>query len=271
MRRYRLLIEYDGTEYAGWQRQENALAVQQVAERAWERITGEKTSVIGASRTDAGVHALWQVAHVDSETRIPAEKLCFALNASLPPDVRVWRSEEAEAGFHACRNALRKRYDYTWALGPFAPAIGYRQAWHMPYALDEAAMESALASLIGLHDFAAFAASGHSAKTTVREIFSAALAREGRYLRLSVEGSGFLYNMVRIIAGTLTDIGKGKLAAEAFAQALRSLDREDLGQTAPPQGLCLMRIDYEASNIFAHRRKANEKQSQNDQKPPRAL
>ncbi len=239
-----LRIEYDGTAYAGWQRQENAMTVQRAVEIAWEKRTGEKRTIVGASRTDAGVHALCQAAHVDTETRIPAEKLAFALNAYLPGDIRVWESRTVPEGFHVCRDALRKRYEYTIARGAHAPAIGRDYAWHVYAPLDVSVMERALRDILGKHDFRAFAAAGSSAKTTVREIFSVDIREIGRLIVIGVEGNGFLYNMVRIIAGTLADIGRGRLASDVFLRAFAEGDRECLGQTAPARGLCLLRIDY---------------------------
>ncbi len=248
-RRILLTISYDGTAYAGWQRQLNALAVQQVVERALAVLEGGPVGVIGASRTDAGVHALGQRAHFDTCGRIPAEKYPFALNTLLPRDVRVTAAREVPADFHARFCACGKEYTYCIHNAPHASALDRNRTAHVPTALDDAAMRMALPALIGTHDFAAFQAAGGTAKTTVRTLHAAALDRQDERITLTVSGNAFLYNMVRIIAGTLVEIGKGKLNADAFSVALRGGDRLALGPTAPPQGLTLVRVDYPAEAL----------------------
>lgn len=246
MRRIHLTVEYDGSEYAGWQRQSNAMTVQERLEEAVKKLTGECVCVSGASRTDAGVHALGQSAHFDTESRIPADKFSFALNTRLPPDIRVVNSEEVEPDFHARFSGRGKRYRYLIWASPHAGALNRRTHAHVIYPLDFKKMQAEAADLVGTHDFAAFAASGSVVKDTVRTIYRAELKRNGRELELTVEGNGFLYNMVRIIAGTLIGVGSGKLERGAFARAMLSLNRLDLGVTAPAHGLTLMEVFYDS-------------------------
>lgn len=242
--RIKLTIEYDGTAYAGWQRQENALAVQQVIEEALTKLTRARVVIAGASRTDAGVHALGQMAHFDTESRIPPDKYAFALNTMLPADIRIRKSEAVSDAFHARFSNKGKRYRYLIYQSPHAGALNRNTHAHVIYPLDDEKMRRELTALIGTHDFAAFAASGSVVKDTVRTIYSASLTRRGDELELLVEGSGFLYNMVRIIAGTLISVGAGRLEEGAFARAIQSGDRLDLGVTAPAHGLTLMEVYY---------------------------
>ena len=244
LRRIALTVAYDGTAYAGWQRQINATAVQQVLEEALEALTGASTAVTGASRTDAGVHALGQVAHFDTLSRIPAEKFAFALNTRLPRDIRVVESKAVAPDFHARFGASGKRYRYQIHNQPHAPALERHYRWHVPLPLDLIRMRREAQTVLGTHDFAAFAASGSCAKDTVRTVTAITIGQEGELVTLFVEGNGFLYNMVRILAGTLTDIGCGKCAEGAIAKALANTDRLALGQTAPAHGLTLMRVWY---------------------------
>ena len=249
MRRIHLIVEYDGTAYAGWQRQANAMTVQEKLERAILKLTGEELCVSGASRTDAGVHALGQSAHFDTESRIPADKFSFALNTMLPPDIRVTRSEEVPPEFHARFSTKGKRYRYLFHAAPHAGALTRNTHAHVIYPLDVERMQAEAQDLVGTHDFAAFAASGSVVKDTVRTIDRAEVTSEGSEIRLIVEGSGFLYNMVRIIAGTLIGVGSGKLEPGAFRRAIASGDRLDLGITAPAHGLTLMEVFYDPDDL----------------------
>ena len=245
MRRIHLIVEYDGTGYAGWQRQANALAVQQVLEEKLNKLTGERIVVHGASCTDAGVHALGQSVHFDTDSRIPGEKFSYALNALLPHDIRVNLSEDAAPDFHARFFATGKRYRYLFWDAPHAGALNRNTHAHSIYPLDVQKMQAEAEALIGTHDFAAFAASGSVVKDTVRTIWRADVTRDGHEVKLIVEGSGFLYNMVRIIAGTLRDVGSGKLEPGALRRAIETGNRLDLGVTAPAHGLTLMKVYYE--------------------------
>ncbi len=244
MRRIRLIVEYDGTNYAGWQRQSNALSVQQVLENAVRSLTGEEISLTGASRTDAGVHALGQNAHFDTNSRIPADKFAFALNTLLPDDIRVNGSSEVSRGFHARFSAVGKEYRYLIYSSPHSSALYRKLCAHVIYPLDTEKMRREAESMLGRHDFAPFAASGSIVKDTVREIDRIDVCRETPFIVMRVHGNGFLYNMVRILAGTLIAVGSGKLAPGAIERALKSGSRLELGITAPPQGLTLMRVDY---------------------------
>lgn len=244
MKRILLTVEYDGTNYAGWQRQTNGLAVQQVLEEALRQATGEPITVTGASRTDAGVHALGQAVHFDTNSRIPPEKYPFVLNTMLPRDVRVHTGREVPAGFHARFMTCGKRYTYRIINSRHASAIRRNTHVHVPLPLDLAPMQQAAQTLLGQHDFAAFQAAGGTAKTTVRTITRAELVRMGDEITLTVEGDAFLYNMVRIIAGTLIEIGMGRRSVSAFCEAYETLDRLRLGVTAPPHGLELTRVYY---------------------------
>jgi len=247
MKRILLTVEYDGTNYAGWQRQINGLAVQQVLEEALQKATKERIVVTGASRTDAGVHALGQAVHFDTESRIPPEKYPFVLNTMLPRDIRVHTGREVPEGFHARFMTCGKRYTYRIVNSRHASAIRRNTHVHVPLPLDLAPMQEAAKLLLGTHDYAAFQAAGGTAKTTIRTITKAELVQLDDEIILTVEGDAFLYNMVRIIAGTLIEIGHHRRGEDAFTRAISSGDRLDLGVTAPPHGLELTRVDYPAA------------------------
>ncbi len=244
MKRILLTVEYDGTNYAGWQRQTNGLAVQQVLEEALCKATRERIVVTGASRTDAGVHALGQAVHFDTSCNIPPEKYPFVLNTMLPRDVRVHSGVEVPGEFHARFMTSGKRYTYRIINTRHASAMKRNTHVHVPLPLDIAPMQEALGYLLGKHDYAAFQAAGGTAKTTIRTIRSAELVRQGDEITLTVEGDAFLYNMVRIIAGTLIEIGLGRRRVDAFADAYATLDRLSLGVTAPAHGLELTKVYY---------------------------
>ena len=244
MTRILLTVEYDGTGYAGWQRQLNGLAVQQVLEEALSSACGHPVTVTGASRTDAGVHALDQKVHFDTDSSIPPEKYPFVLNTLLPPDIRVLDGREVPADFHARFLTSGKTYTSRIWNARHASAMRRNTHWHVPVPLDEKPVREALESLPGKHDFAAFQASGGTAKTTVRTLRSAGLEIRGNEWILTVSGDAFLYNMVRIIAGTVAEIGQGRLLPDAFSVAFDTLDRLALGMTAPAHGLELTRVFY---------------------------
>ena len=251
MRRFVLVCEYDGTAYCGWQRQINGPSVQQALEEALCRLTGERICVTGSSRTDAGVHALGLCAHFDSATRIPADQLAFALNTMLPPDIRIRESRPAPPGFHARFAACGKVYRYGFYNARHDRAVGRQYSAHVPLPLDAARMHEEAQALLGTHDFAAFAASGSVAGSTVRTIYRAQVTRAGDEVTLLVLGDGFLYNMVRIIAGTLMEVGTGRREGGAIARAIATGDRLQLGQTAPAKGLTLVRVLYEGEEDAA--------------------
>lgn len=246
MRRIRMIIEYDGTNYSGWQRQINAISVQEKLETALRKLTRDDAlTVVGASRTDAGVHAYSQNVHFDTESRIPADKFAFALNTMLPEDIRVRKSFRVRDDFHARFQAKKKQYRYLFYNSPHASAICRNLSAHVMYKLDEALMDEEAKDMLGTHDFAPFAASGSEVKDTTRTIYNVSVTRNGDMIEMLVEGNGFLYNMVRILAGTLIGVGTGKIEKGAIRRALESGSRLDLGVTAPACGLTLMRIDYE--------------------------
>ena len=236
MKRILLTVEYDGTAYAGWQRQINGLAVQQVLEEALSSACGQPVTVTGASRTDAGVHALDQKVHFDTESTIPPDKYPFVLNNLLPADIRVQASREVPAGFHARFLTSGKTYTYRILNNRHGSALLRATRWP--------SMREALSFLPGTHDFAAFQAAGGTARTTLRTIDRAELSSRDAEITLTVSGNAFLYNMVRIIAGTLVEVGLGKREKDAFARAFVSLNRLDLGMTAPPCGLELTEVRY---------------------------
>lgn len=245
MRNIKLVLEYDGTNYAGWQRQKNALTIQQVLEEALYKLTGEKITVIGAGRTDSGVHARGQVANFLTASRIPAERFSFALNSVLPWDIRALDSHEVPHEFHARYWAKAKHYRYSIWVRPHAPAIGRNYYYHVPDSLDVDAMKAATRYIIGTHDFKAFQSTGSSAKNTVRTIYEAYWTWEPPcYLYFDIKGNGFLYNMVRILVGTFIEIGRHKMSESDIRQALESGDRNKAGPTAPAHGLCLEKVYY---------------------------
>ncbi|MBR4501137.1 MAG: tRNA pseudouridine(38-40) synthase TruA [Clostridia bacterium] len=239
-----LNVSYLGTNYVGWQFQENGISVQETLEKALFEATGLSIRVTGASRTDSGVHALGQRAHFDTPASIPAERYPFVLNRYLPEDVRVMLGQQVPGDFHARFAAREKTYTYRIYNAPHPSAITHAVSWHVPLPLDTEKMDRAVRTILGTYDFAAFAAAGGQAKTTVRRMLDASVSRSGPMIEIRITGTGFLYNMVRIISGTLAAIGLGKLDGDCFSRALQSLSRLDLGVTAPPQGLELTRVSY---------------------------
>ena len=244
MKRILLTVEYDGSAYAGWQRQLNGLAVQQVLEEALAKACGRPLTVTGSSRTDAGVHARMQMVHFDTNCSIPPEKYPFVLNNLLPPDIRVQAAREVPADFHARFLSCGKTYTYRILNNRHGSALLRLTHWHVPVPLDISAMRESLSFLLGTHDFSAFQAAGGTARTTVRTISRAELASDGPEIAVIVSGNAFLYNMVRIIAGTLVEAGLHKRGTDAFSRAFVSLNRLDLGMTAPPCGLELTEVRY---------------------------
>ena len=244
MKKILLTVEYDGTAYAGWQRQLNGLAVQQVLEDALSSACGHPVTVTGASRTDAGVHALAQKVHFETSCSIPPDKYPFVLNNLLPPDIRVQQGQQVPPAFHARFLSAGKTYTYRILNARHASALHRNTRVHIPVPLSLPPMLEAVADLPGVHDFAAFQAAGGSAKTTVRTIETAALTQQGPDFTFTVSGNAFLYNMVRIIMGTLVEIGWSRRAPDAFRKAFQSLNRLDLGYTAPAHGLELTEVSY---------------------------
>ncbi len=244
MRNVRIAVAYDGSRFFGWQRQDGFMSVQQALEEALLGLTGETVTVHGAGRTDTGVHALAQVAHFHVESRIADERFGLALNAHLPEGVAVLWVETCRDDFHARFDALSKRYLYVTSTRHVRPPFGRQYCHWMAYPLDGDAMRRAARALIGEHDFRAFGNTGSPRATTIRTVQSLHfIARKGR-IAFVVQGNGFLYNMVRTIAGTLLDIGRGRLDSGVVARALADGRRETLGATAPAAGLYLVSVQY---------------------------
>ena len=245
MRKIKLTIEYDGTNYHGWQIQKNASSVQETIERAIYKLLGNKAGVVGCSRTDVGVHAYGQVAHFVTDFDIPGEKFSYALNNLLPDDIVIRKSEEVDEDFHSRYSAKGKKYRYLIYNEAHASAIMRKRTCHVRPELDFEEMRAAAEFFAGQHDFAAFQATGGQVRSTVREIYSIGVVKnEDNIIGIEVSGSGFLYNMVRIIAGTLIYVGMGKIKADEIPAIIESLDRTKAGKTAPAEGLYLMEIYY---------------------------
>ncbi len=238
MRRIMLRVAYDGTGYSGWQEQENAITIESELNKALSSVTGEDISVIGASRTDAGVHAEGAVCVFDTDSRIPAEKFSYAANTRLPEAVRVWESTEVEPDFHPRHCNSEKTYEYRIWNDDFDNPLMTRYV---------DAMDRAAQCLVGEHDFKSYCSTKAEVLSTVREIVSIRVERdsvESRLIRITVTGKGFLYNMVRIIAGTLIEVGTGLRTVESVKTALEAKDREAAGPTAPAKGLTLKRMIF---------------------------
>ena len=245
---FKLTLAYDGTDFCGWQAQPGPRTVQGELEAAWKEITGELVRVTAASRTDSGVHALGQVVGIDSETALRPDELLGGINAKLPADVLLRNIEPAVDDFHATHDSTGKRYRYRIHNDRLRPLFDRGRVWHVPQPLDTDAMHTAGQAIVGTHDFAAFQAVGSPRESTVRTIHSLAVSRgegdEAAQVTIEVRGDGFLYNMVRIIAGSLVDVGAGRRDARFLAEALASCDRTQAGMTAPAQGLVLVEVEY---------------------------
>jgi tRNA pseudouridine38-40 synthase len=244
MRNLRLTVEYDGTEFHGWQRQPGLRTVQGELEKAVEATTGVRTTCTASGRTDAGVHALGQVVQLYSPTRLATEVVVRALNAHLPPDVRVIDAADMPQAWHATLDAVSKRYRYRIDNRSIARPFLLRYAWHVRNRLDEAAMRRAAAALRGRHDFRSFETEWPNRTSSVRTILDVAVDRDGDDVAIEVEADGFLYNMVRAITGSLVLVGGGRRPETWIAEIVAAEDRRAAGPTAPPQGLYLIRVDY---------------------------
>jgi tRNA pseudouridine38-40 synthase len=243
-RTLRIVIEYDGTELVGWQRQDNGPSVQQHLEETIEGMVGPRGRVTGASPTDAGVHARGQVAAFSTTSSIPTYGLRRGMNSQLPPSIAVLACDEVAADFHPRFAAIGKHYRYAILARPDRSPLLRTRTWHRPQPLDLEAMRAATAPMLGEHDFAAFRAAGCTARTTVRRIDEIGVTRDGDLVVIDVRGNAFLRNMVRIIAGSLVAAGEGRLQPPEIAEILASRDRTRAGQTAPAHGLTLMSVLY---------------------------
>ena len=248
VRSFKLTIAYDGAAYHGWQIQANDATIQAELEPAMAAVTGKKTRVTASGRTDAGVHALGQVVSFESATDMDTTTLNRALNSNLPKDIRVLCVEEAEAGFHAIRDAVSKRYRYFIQDGGVRDPFLRGWSWYVPQKLDDWNMQDAATELVGEHDFATYQSAGSPRSSTVRTILDFTIERQMGQLCepivIEVSSNGFLYNMVRNLVGTLVEVGLGKQPVEWPSQILAEKDRKVAGQTAPPQGLFLVSVDY---------------------------
>ncbi|MGQ9689025.1 MAG: tRNA pseudouridine(38-40) synthase TruA [Desulfobaccales bacterium] len=245
-RNLRLTLEYDGTRYHGWQRQKNALSIQEVIETALGRLTGEKLRLIASGRTDAGVHARGQVANFITTSRAPVKAFVQGLNSLLPPDIAVLEAEEVPLTFHARYDARWKTYEYRILNRPVPSPLHQARAWWIAAPLSPAAMAEAVQVLPGEHDFGAFRAAGSRPGHSRRVVREAVWQKQGdEWLTFVITANGFLRGMVRSLVGTLVEIGKGRQPPERLAEALHQGMRRLAGPTAPPQGLFLVRVEYE--------------------------
>ncbi|MBN1257419.1 MAG: tRNA pseudouridine(38-40) synthase TruA [Planctomycetes bacterium] len=246
MRTIKLIIEYDGSNYCGWQIQPNGPTIQGELEKAVFALTGNESRVEGSGRTDSGVHALAQVAHFLTDSDMPGEAFSRALNAHLPKDISVRESMEATGDFHARFSALGKVYRYEIENAATRPALDFTRVWWVSWELDENLLNQATLYILGEHDFTSFADAERDGGDNIRTVERAEWRREGRRLSFEIEGNGFLYKMVRCLVGTLVEVGRGKISPDEFIEILQKRDRTAAGPTAPPAGLHLVRVNYPA-------------------------
>lgn len=244
MKRIKLTIQFLGQNYSGWQIQPNVKTVQGELTRAIYEITGEQVEVFGCSRTDAGVSAIGLVAHFDTESRIEPQSFFKAINTKLPDDIRVLDSCEVDKNFHARFSVKSKTYEYNFYVSPVRLPYIDMTATRINGAFDFDTAKRSISAFLGCHDFSAFCSAGNSSSTTVRTIFAIDLIQTEWGYRLIVQGDGFLYNMVRIIAGTIIKVGQGKIPADNIPQIISSCDRNQAGETAEPRGLVLKKVEY---------------------------
>ncbi len=245
MKRVKMVVAYDGTNYSGWQLQKNAITIEEKLNNALSELLSEEIRVTGASRTDAGVHSLGNVCIFDTATRIPAEKIAFALNSRLPEDIVVQESGEVAMDFHPRAGKSSKTYEYRILNRQMPDPTKRRDTYFYHYELDADAMNRGAKYLVGEHDFKSFCSVHAQVETTVRTIYDCSVTRDGDLIRIRVTGNGFLYNMVRIIAGTLIEVGAGKRKPEEVREMLEKTDRCAAGPTAPAHGLTMIGIEYQ--------------------------
>ena len=245
MERLLLTLRYDGTAYHGWQVQPNGITVQQALQDAVEAVTGVRSGIIGCSRTDAGVHADMFCCTMDTDCPLRGNKLAAALNFHLPRDIAVYDAQQVAADFHPRYMAQGKRYVYRIWNGPQRHPVYEHYALHRHRPLDEKMLHQAAQDFVGTHDFAAFCGAGSAVEDTVRTVRACTVERQGELVLFSVEGDGFLYNMVRIMVGTLLEMADGRLPADASPTIIASKNRETAGPTAPAKGLCLQEVFYD--------------------------
>lgn len=243
-KRIKLTVAYDGTGYCGFQEQKNGKTIEGELNRVLQELTGEQIQVIGASRTDAGVHGLCNVAVFDTKSRIPGEKFSYALNQRLPEDIRIRRSEEVPVDFHPRRCESRKTYEYHILNCEFPNPVKRLYTYFTYVPLDVGKMQQAGSYLVGEHDFSSFCSAGSRAESKVRTVYGLSVEQDGEEIVIRITGNGFLYNMVRIIAGTLLEAGAGKIVPEKVQTILEAKDRTAAGPTAPACGLILTELEY---------------------------
>lgn len=244
MRNIKLTIEYEGKDYNGWQKQPNHLNIQGEIERAIQNVTGEEVELIGSGRTDSGVHAFGQVANFKINSKFPIEKMATAINSQLKQSIRILKAEEVDLRFHSRYNCHQKTYGYFIENSEQGSAVYRNITYHISQPLDVEAMQEAANYLIGEHDFSSFKSSGTSSKSSVRTIYKAQILKEQERVAIILTGNGFLYNMVRIIAGTLVEVGLGNIPPKEIEKILEAKDRQKAGKTLPAQGLFLMSVEY---------------------------
>ncbi len=242
--RIRLVVEYDGTDFYGFQRQPKLRTVDQVLKEAIYRVTKEEVQVIGSGRTDAGVHALGQVVAFNTDTLIPPEKYRKAINTYLPPDIRVVRSEKATPDFHPRFDALSKMYRYLIYRSNEGYTFLRRYSYNYTKPLDLEVMHKVARHVRGEHDFRGFMASGSAVQNTVRQVYQFTIDENPPWMKIEITGNGFLYRMVRNMVGTLIEVGRGAMSFEQLVEVIRTGDRKIAGPTAPAQGLFLVKVDY---------------------------
>ena len=245
MKRVMLTVAYDGTDYCGWQIQPNGPTIEGELNKHLSKLLGEEISVIGASRTDSGVHALCNIAVFDTNARMDAGRMTYALNQRLPMDIRIQKSREVAPDFHPRHCNSKKTYEYRIYNAPFENPITRRYAYFVYFPLDIERMQRAAAYLVGEHDFKSFCVAKAQVATTVRTIYDIRIDKEGDYITIRISGNGFLFNMVRIIVGTLVRIGRGVWEPERMEEILEARDRQKAGPTAPANGLTLVAYEFE--------------------------
>lgn len=245
MRNIKIIVEYEGTNYYGWQKQPKGPTIQEAIENALENITGENIFLFGSGRTDSGVHARGQVANFKTESKIKAAELQMGLNSVLPKDITIKNAQEVDLDFHAQHSAKSKTYIYKVFISPHPSALLRKRAWYIPHPLELDQMRQSAEHLIGEHDFKAFAQSGAEVKTTVRTVLSVGIEQINKdILEFNIEATGFLKRMVRLIVGTMAQVGKGRITPLDFSEILDSGEKTKLVYAAPAHGLYLENVRY---------------------------
>ena len=245
MRNIKLTIEYDGKDFNGWQKQPNKLNIQGEIEKAIQNVTGEQVNLIGSGRTDAGVNAFGQVANFKIDSEFPIEKMATAINSQLKKSIRVKKAEEVSSDFHSRYNCHSKTYNYFIDNSEQGSAIYRNLSYHVSKKLNIEKMQKAISYFIGEHDFSSFKSSGTSSKSSVRTIYNATVVKENDKVTISLTGNGFLYNMVRIISGTLVEVGLNNIEPQEIPKIIEAKNRQMAGKTLPSQGLFLINVEYD--------------------------